>query len=159
MKLTASYYKASGKIIGCCFLILVALSSSAQTRGKLEIVKDARIDTLMLRRLDAGRASSTAGGSSNGVSGTFISSSGFRVQIFSGSSRTDAYSAQSKFLQKYPDLRTYIIYQQPNFKVRAGDFRTRMEAAKLLEELRPMFPGMFIVAEKINPPKLDKNDD
>lgn len=158
MKSTATYYKASGKIIGCCFLLLWAFCSQAQTRGKIEEIKDPRIDTLMKRRLEVAKPVHNAGSNISAPS-TFISLNGFRVQFFSGSNRADAYNAQAKFNHKYPDLRTYIVYQEPNFKVRAGDFRTRMEANKFMEELRPMFTGLFIISEKINPPKLDKNND
>ena len=157
MKLTASYYKASGIIIGCCFLLLYGQAVSAQNRGKIEEIKDPRIDTLMSRRLEMAKPVHT--NSSSGSPATFISSNGYRVQFFSGSSRADAYNAQARFSHKYPDLRTYVVYIAPNFKVRAGDFRTRMEANKLLEELRSMFTGLFIISEKINPPKLDKNND
>lgn len=156
MKLTATYYKAYGKIIGCCFLLLCAFSSLAQTRGKIEEIKDPRIDTLMSRRLQI--AKPVRGSNNTSTPAAFISSNGFRVQFFSGSNRADAYNAQARFNRKYPDLRTYIVYLEPNFKVRAGDFRTRMEANKLLEALRPMFTGLFIISEKINPPKLDNND-
>lgn len=160
MELTATYYKAFSKIIGCCFLLLCAFGSHAQTRGKIEVIKDARIDTLMKRRLQVGKPMHSSNSNVSSTTSTaFISSNGFRVQFFSGSNRADAYNAQARFNRKYPELRTYMVYLEPNFKVRAGDFRTRMEANKLLEELRPMFTGLFIIAEKINPPKLDKNND
>ena len=60
---------------------------------------------------------------------------------------------------EYPELRTYIIYNEPNFKVRAGDFRTRLEAEKMEEDLKKWFDGMFIISEKINLPKADSNDE
>jgi hypothetical protein len=139
-------------------LFLYASPVKAQTPGKVEVIKDPRIDTLILRRMEAARSGRKSTGSSNNstaaASGTFISSNGFRVQIFSGSGRANAYAAQSKFIQKFPDIPTYITYEQPNFKVRAGDFRTRIEAAKMMNELKPLFPNMYIVAGKINPPKL-----
>jgi UDP-2,3-diacylglucosamine pyrophosphatase LpxH len=36
--------------------------------------------------------------------------------------------------KEFPEMRTYISYREPNFKVRAGDFRTRLEARKLMQE-------------------------
>jgi hypothetical protein len=92
-----------------------------------------------------------------GVAPAF-SSIGYRVQIFSGSNRKDAFSAQARLQDEYPELRTYIIYHEPNFKVRAGDFRTRLEAEKLMQELKPSFSSLFIISEKINPPKADTNN-
>lgn len=136
-------------VTGCIFFILLisAASLMAQTRGKLEVVKDPRIDTLAARRLTGARG----GGSSSAA----FSSYGYRVQIFTGSSRAEAFNAQNKFQQLYPDTRTYITYAEPNFKVRVGDFRTRMEAAKMAAQLRSVFPVVFIMSEKINPPKLE----
>lgn len=140
--------KGIGQIISCCLFLFMtgAFPSYAQTRGKLQIIKDPRIDTLLIRRMETNHSGN------NGSAGQ-ISLNGYRVQFFSSSNRAEAYSAQARFNRKYPDMRTYISYREPYFKVRAGDFRTRLEASKLLQELRPMFTSLFIIQEKINPPK------
>ncbi len=148
MNNTASFYKAILQITGCCFfMLLLSVPASAQTRGKVEVVKDPRIDTLAARRAELNR---TLG---------METVSGFRVQIFTGSNRKDAYSAQEKFQQEFPDIRTYVIYNEPNFKVRVGDFRTRAEAEKLQDDLKKWFDGMFIIQDKINPPKPETTDE
>ena len=87
------------------------------------------------------------------------SANGFRVQIYFGSNRQAAYNAQEKFKEEYPELHTYITYSEPNFRVHAGDFRTRLEAEKLQKEITDMFPILFIIPEKINPPKPDASND
>lgn len=141
-------FKAILRITGCCFFMLSTLgSASAQTRGKVEVVKDPRIDTLIAKR---GELNKTIG---------VDQIMGFRVQLFTGTERRDAYNAQAKFQQEFPDIRSYVIYNEPNFKVRAGDFRTRMEAEKLQNELKKWFAGTFIISEKINPPKTDNADE
>lgn len=127
----------------------LATAAHAQTRGKVEVDKDPRIDTLAARKLEKGGTGSSS--ASTGYSG--IATDGYRVQFFSGSSRDDAYAAQVRFQQKYPDIRTYISYREPSFKVHAGDFRSRMEATKLMQELRGKFTSLFIISEKINPPR------
>jgi len=81
------------------------------------------------------------------------------VQIFFGSSRQAAYDAQAKFMNEYPEIHTYITYIEPNFKVRVGDFRTRLEAQKLETALGELFKSLFIIPEKINPPKPDAAND
>lgn len=137
-------YKAISKVTGCCiFFVLCTIAASAQTRGQVEVIKDARVDTLAARWSSLGKG--------NVRSTNF----GYRVQIFSGPNRKDAYNAQARFQQQHADMRTYISYRDPNFKVHAGDFRTRLEAQKMLEELKPFFTGMFIISGKINPPKLE----
>lgn len=121
--------------------MLFSLTTHAQTqRGKVEVIKDPRVDTLIARRYAVAKN---------------VGGQGYRVQIYYGSSRAEAFKAQAKFQEKYPDIRTYISYHEPNFRLRVGDFRTRLEASKMLFDLKPWFPLMFIISEKINPPKLD----
>lgn len=142
--------KAPVSLIKYCFffaLILASVKASAQTtRGKVQVVAPPLFDTLLAKRasLSKGSSGSTAG---------YSSSYGYRVQIFSGSNRSAAFNAQAKFNKEFPEMRTYIIYREPNFKVRAGDFRSRIEAEHMKEQLQSLFPAMFIVSEKINPPK------
>lgn len=138
----------------CSFFILLFLSvaASAQTKGKVQVIRDPLFDTLLAKRgiLNKG------GGSSGGVSS---SGYGYRLQIYSGSNRTAAYSAQARFNREFPEMRTYISYHEPNFKVKAGDFRTRLEAEKMKAQLQSSFSAMFIISEKINPPKTVVNND
>jgi hypothetical protein len=152
MKNAASYLKAKISWISCSiFFVLFILPalSHAQTRGKVEVVKDPLIDTLIARRATL----------SKGVGLGEETTSGYRVQIFFGSNRQEAYNAQARFLNEYPEIRTYVLYTEPNFKVQVGDFRTKLEAQKLQNDLRDKFTSLFIIPGKINPPKTDASND
>lgn len=146
MNKAASRFKAILQTSGCCFFIFLAFAVSAQTRGKVEVIKDARIDTFAAHRLELNKGADA------------VTLNGFRVQIFTGENRKDAYNAQAKFLEQFPDVKSYIIYNEPNFKVRVGDFRTRLDAEKLQNDLKKLFTGMFIIQEKITPPKSDTDE-
>ena len=151
MKKAISDNKVPLSLIRYCFLFLLLLLSAntfAQERGKVQVVAPPLFDTLLAKRASLGKGS--AGGSSTAG---YSSSYGYRVQIYSGSSRSAAFNAQAKFNRDFPEMRNYIIYREPNFKVRAGDFRSRIESERMKEELKSLFPAMFIVSEKINPPK------
>jgi len=148
-----SHFKAKYGIVRYCIVFIVFAIPAlaiAQTRGKVEVIKDPLIDTLIARRPTLNRTNLNTGEETV---------NGYRVQIFFGSSRQAAYAAQEKFREEYPDLRTYITYVEPNFKVQAGDFRTRLEAEKLRNDLTQMFSTMFIISGKINPPKVDTSND
>lgn len=133
------------------FFLTTISFAFAQTRGEVEVIKDPRIDTLIAHRLIASKSSSGRVGSSSGW--------GYRVQFFISSNRNEIYAKQAEFNQMHPDFRTYIIYQEPNYKIKAGDFRTRLEAQKLMYELRSQFPTLFLISEKINLSKLENTDD
>lgn len=131
-------------------MFFLTVNSSAQIRGQVEVVKDSRIDSIIAHRLIASKSPLGKIGNSSGY--------GYRVQFFISPNRNDIYAKQAAFNEMYPDLRTYIIYQEPNYKLKAGDFRTRLEAQKLMRDIRPQFPTLFIISEKINLPKLDPAD-
>ena len=125
----------------------------AQERGKVEVVKDARIDTLIAHRF------SLKGPTAAAIANVPFSSNGYRVQIYSGSNRKAAYDTQARFQERYPEQRTYITYNNPYFKVHAGDYRTRLEAEKIMQQLKGSFTSLFIIPEKINPIKADSSND
>lgn len=82
---------------------------------------------------------------------------GFRVEIFFSSelnARQKAQHIKSEFLSSYPDINVYINYVSPDFKVRVGDFRTKNEALKLMNEIQYRFPKAFVVPDLIELPRL-----
>jgi len=145
----ASFYRNfAAAPIRCCVLFGLLLLPGllfAQDKGKVEVVKDPKVDSLVQDYVVGDKGKNIAPASSDG----------YRIQIFSSSDRKAAYDAQAKFQAKYPDLTTYLTYRAPNFKVRVGDYRTRLEAEKMQQDLKSLFNGIFIIQEKINLPKLD----
>jgi hypothetical protein len=82
------------------------------------------------------------------------SSSGYRIQIHFGNEREKAKDIKTKFLQAFPEIPAYDSYQSPNFRVRVGDYRSKLEAAKYLKQISALFPSSFIVTDNIKYPKL-----
>lgn len=78
---------------------------------------------------------------------------GYRVQIFLGD-RSKAEETRRTFLVQHPDIPAYLSYLAPNFRVRVGDLRDRVEAENLRGELRGEFPGLYVVPDQIEPPRL-----
>lgn len=77
---------------------------------------------------------------------------GFRLQIFSdgGNNAKDrANTALESFKSAFPDIPVYLSYQQPNFRVRAGDCRSRAEARKLQKRIEFQYPNAFLVRDHV----------
>ena len=79
---------------------------------------------------------------------------GYRIQLFSGNERTNANNIKTKFLKLYPDQTAYLAYNQPYFKIRVGDFRTKLDAKLFYNKIKGEFNECIIIADKINLPKL-----
>jgi hypothetical protein len=109
--------------------------------GKVEIIQDAKIAAFVTKHV---KINEKNGGKTEG----------YRVQIHFGTDRSKARDIKAKFLLKYQEIGAYEIYEQPNFKIRTGDFRTRLEAYKFLKEISADFPGSFIVHDNIELPKI-----
>ena len=81
---------------------------------------------------------------------------GYRVQIFFDSgnnSRIQATNVRNEFASHYPKISTYIIFKEPNFRVRVGDFRTRSDARGFQQSISDIYPQSFVVKDEINYPK------
>ena len=78
---------------------------------------------------------------------------GYRVQIasFSGvNSKTSAFNLRDNFTTDYPTVQAYIVFDEPNFKVKVGDFRTRLEAYAFLQQIKESYKG-YIIRDNIYP--------
>lgn len=74
---------------------------------------------------------------------------GYTVQVYTGINREQANEAKATVYKTLPDSRPVIIYDQPNFKVKVGQFYTRREALKTFAELKNAMPGVIIIPERI----------
>lgn len=120
-------------------LLTTGLAAWAQQPANADSERMAKMqtDTLKSRR-DSGR-----------VSAKPATVSGFRVQVYSGNNRAQAIQIRTEVLEKFPDYAAYLIYKQPTFRVRVGDFRSRSAAQELLRELKALYPVSFIVPDEV----------
>jgi hypothetical protein len=58
----------------------------------------------------------------------------------------------AEFEEKYPDIGVYLTWKAPNFKVRVGDFGTRMEAEGFLNKIKKDYPIAWVIKDKIKFP-------
>ncbi|KJD32685.1 translation initiation factor IF-2 [Tamlana nanhaiensis] len=71
----------------------------------------------------------------------------YKIQVYSGH-RNGAQTAQKEFSEVYTSWHPTLQYEAPNFKVWAGNFRTRLEADRALKSIKKTFPSAFIFKPK-----------
>jgi len=70
---------------------------------------------------------------------------GYCIQIYTGTSREESINIKYKFKKTFPEITTIsYIRENPNWKVKVGKFRTKMEAQKLHSIVKSQFPASFI---------------
>jgi len=109
-----------------------------------EIIQDPRVELLVKKHIQINQVLNTM--------------DGFRIQVFSESgvnSKNKAQSVRDEFQVIYPAMGVYLSFKSPNYKVRIGDFRTKLDAQRFLIEISADYPNAFIIADQINLPKTD----
>lgn len=82
---------------------------------------------------------------------------GYRIQIFfeSGNySKGLAMQIAEDFQENYPDVRHYLSFNEPYYRIRVGDFRTIIEAKGFLMKVMSKYPSAFEVKDLIYFPLL-----
>ena len=75
---------------------------------------------------------------------------GFRLMIISTNSRDEALAAKTKIYTNFPELKAYLWYQSPYFRVKAGNFLERKEAEAYQKKVNSYFPkGVFIMKDEV----------
>ncbi len=75
---------------------------------------------------------------------------GFRVQIYNGTDRQKAAEVKMEFMRMFPGSRAYIVYHNPQFRVRVGDFTNRNDAMDLHRKVSGRFSPCMVVPDVVN---------
>lgn len=129
------------KLFITILFVFISLCSFSQNNGYVILEQDQRIEQLIQRQNEIHSADNTI--------------DGFRIQIFmeSGNEAVELGNMESeKFKEKYPDIPVYFIFGQPYYRLRVGDFRTRLEAEKAFQTISKDYKKAFITSDRIQLP-------
>jgi len=112
--------------------------------GRVSIYQDSRVDTILKRHIEYNQQL-------EGIDG-------YRIHIFfdaGNQSLSRANQAAARYQMLYPTDTAYVSFSEPYYRVRVGDFRTRLDADGYLQKIIKDYPNAFVIKDKINFPKLD----
>lgn len=69
---------------------------------------------------------------------------GFKVQLYNGNERR-AKSIRNRFRYLFPDVSTKLKYDQPDWKIQVGNYKTRLEADKAIMIFSKKFSGIIVI--------------
>lgn len=131
-------------------LILFTVNSFAQTdttgtgtedSTAVVVHKDPRLDMLVKKQAEINEITSRDGRKTD---------KGFRILIISTNNREEALTAKTKVYTYFPELKAYLWYQSPYFRVKAGNFKDRKDAEAYQRRMSTYFPkGVFIMKDVI----------
>jgi len=135
------------------FLVsLVSISLPAQQlvsdTSSVVIHKDARVDLLVKKQAEINEETTR---NARRVA------KGFRLLVVNTNKRDEAINAKAKLYQYFPELKSYLLYQSPYFKLKVGNFKERKDAEAYQKRLDTYFPkGVFVINDIIEV-KLDRD--
>jgi hypothetical protein len=144
-------------ILSALFLFITASlvaqtdTTGAQTSDSNSVIihKDPRLDLLVKKQAEINEATTREGRRTD---------KGFRLIIISTNSRDEALAAKTKIYTYFPELKAYLWYQSPYFRVKAGNFKDRKDAESYQRRMNIYFPkGVFIMKDIIEV-KASKNN-
>ncbi len=68
----------------------------------------------------------------------------YTIQIYYGGLE-EADSILEDFRENYQEIKSNLIFETPNYKVRIGEYRDINVASQKLEEIRRIYPSSFII--------------
>jgi hypothetical protein len=118
-----------------------AQSMASPDTGSVVVHKDPRVDALAKKQAAINAAIKRA---------SARTAKGYRLLVINTNKRNEAIDAKAKIYTHFPDLKAYLVYQTPYFKLKAGNFRTREEAERYRKTMNSIFPkGVFIINDTI----------
>ena len=142
------------------FVITTSCFAQQDTTGKepvdsnsVIVHKDPRLNLLVKKQANINNITSRDGRRTD---------KGFRLMIISTNNRDEALAAKTKVYTFFPDMKAYMWYQSPYFRVKAGNFKDRKDAEAYQRRLNTYFPkGVFVMKDiiEVKPGKGGENDD
>lgn len=116
------------------------LNFNTAQKGKVIVHKDKRLENV----------TEFIGRQKESIEGTKID--GYRIQIFFNESKTVAQSQKASFISTHSEHKAYLDYLAPNYRIRVGNFRTKLQAEKFKQELISVYPTCIVIKDKIELP-------
>ena len=135
-----------------CFIVVLNVNAQngnpdtiPDTANAVIIHKDPRLDLLVKKQAEVNKITGVDNRKTD---------KGYRILVISTNNRAEALEAKTKIYTYFHDLKAYLWYQSPYFRVKAGNFKDKQTADKYKNRLSVYFPnGVFVMKDIIEQKK------
>lgn len=119
-------------------------SIEMKSGGKIRIVQSPALQSIVFQDTVSTDAPDTT--VRPGRRGVVKYGAGYRIQVYSDNKQHSARVRAQQLAQMigsgFPDLGQYLTYNAPYWRLRVGDFATREDAQRVLEQLKQEYPRL-----------------
>ncbi len=128
-------------------LSLLICFSNNFLNAQVEVVADGRLQTILEKHVEYNQIAKT--------------SIGFRIKVatFTGdNAKNKAFNLKKQLLEAFAGQRVYVVFDEPNFNVKMGDYATRLDAYSFYIQIKQQINTAIIVRDYINSPLISEED-
>jgi hypothetical protein len=125
-------------------LIAILLAGTCEAIAQapsVAVTKDPRIDLLVNKQIEINEITTR---------NSRRTAAGFRILVISSNDRNKVIEAKTRMYREFPELKAYMMYQSPFFRLKVGNFKERAEAEEYVSSIQRIYDkGVYIVPDTI----------
>ncbi|MBP1630248.1 MAG: Sporulation Domain-Containing Protein [Bacteroidetes bacterium] len=115
--------------------------------AQIEVIADGRLQTIIEQHITYNEIART-------VPGYRI-----RVGVFTGAgSKQKAFDLRDELISNFPNVRSYVFFDEPNFTVKCGDYLTKLDAFSFFNKIKGAYSSATLIRDYINFPVISNDD-
>jgi hypothetical protein len=125
-------------------------------RPELAIIEEQPTDTIAVQAFtdsayldQTARLNTVLDTAANYARSTITYIDGFTIQVYGGDNRALAKDFRLNLIRNFPSTEPRTVFEQPNYKVRVGQYYTRLEAQHLFTQVKRVFPRAILIPARI----------
>lgn len=124
-----SYFSELKLVFSICFLLFLSQKSIAQL-AKVSVSQNPKFEQLLNEKRK--------------INNSITINDRYKIQIFNGDTENSKKTLM-EFKRENKNLDATIVFSTPLYKVWVGNFKTRIEAEKNLNDLKKRYPNAFLI--------------
>ena len=122
-------------------MLWISEVSAQDSSANVVVNKDPRIDMLVNKQIEINEVTTR---------NSRRAAPGYRILVISSNNRNKVIEAKTNMYREFPELKAYMMYQSPFFRLKVGNFRERPDAEEYLSRIQRFYPtGVYIVTDTI----------
>ena len=121
-------------------IIVLCLGFVISMDAQVQVKEDFPIDMMISRYANQNQAKQSLGG--------------WRIQIMAKTDRMAIEREKENFMLEFPGVSVDWTHSKPYYRLRAGAFQTKLQAIRMLQEIKEKYPGAFPVKDSIKKEEL-----